>query len=228
MDGTHTHWRMTINNYDETDLALVQQAYPDFIRKIVYTLEKGENGTPHIQAFIKMKRDCRFSFMKKLFPRGNFGALTTADYKLNAERYAQKLDATAESPAIIQNGDPAHCVEGAIRKVFEWIFRNVIDDHQRIDYLPQFRKSAERELVREDFTLAKIFVSSTYKTMWKEFGQEMYANYFHTHTHTHSREKFSQHDITNKNGLGTDASISGTEDTDSISSDESSSRHGSI
>ena len=38
-DITTAFWGMTINNYDETDLALVQQGYPDYIRQIVYTLE---------------------------------------------------------------------------------------------------------------------------------------------------------------------------------------------
>ena len=108
VQGTHTHWRMTINNYDATDLALVQQGYPDHIRQIVYTLEEGEEGTPHIQAFIKMKRDCRMSHMKKLFPRGNFGVMDSSERKLNQQRYAQKLDSTAKSPAVIIQLGPSH------------------------------------------------------------------------------------------------------------------------
>ena len=67
MGDFNTYWRMTINNYDDKDLALVRQGYPDDIRKLVYTLEVGKEGTPHIQAYIQMKRSVRFSHMKKLF-----------------------------------------------------------------------------------------------------------------------------------------------------------------
>ena len=100
---TTAFWGMVINNYDQTDLALVQQGYPDYIRQIVYTLEEGESGTPHIQAYIKLYRQQRLSYMKRLFPRGNFRALMAEEYKLNAQRYAQKLDVTARSPAVITN-----------------------------------------------------------------------------------------------------------------------------
>jgi len=185
--NTHTHWRMTINNYDDTDLALVQQGYPDHIRQMVYTLERGDNGTPHVQAYIKMKRDCRLSHMRKLYPRGNFGFLTTAEYTLNSQRYAQKLDKTAESPAVIQNGDPFHTIEGMVKQVMLRIIREY-DDEEDLDTA---RRWAERQFVTEDYTMAKTFVSSTYKTMWREFGHDMLENIRHTHTHTHTRDLLS-------------------------------------
>lgn len=208
--GTHTHWRMTINNYDATDLALVQQGYPDDIRQLVYTLEEGKEGTPHIQAFIKMKRDCRMSHMSKLFPRGNFAYLDSAEYRLNSQRYAQKLDATARSPAVIQNGDPLHTIEGTVRRVVT----KMIKDYPDVEDIVNARRNAERDMVLDDYTMAKVFVSSTYKTMWKEFGNDMYECLFkrhqeelaveipvHTHTHTHADEKFSHADgITNAGG----------------------------
>lgn len=194
--GTHTHWNMTINNYDETDLALVQQGYPDHIRQLVYTLERGEEGTPHIQAFIKMRRDCRLTHMKKLFPRGSFKYLDSSEYRLNAQRYSQKLDATAESAAVIMNGDPLNTIEGVVRKVVEYMIEHYAD----IEELDVARMVSEREMVIEDYTLAKIFVSSTYKTMWKSFGHQIYECLFRrheqmnveisdTHTHTHTSEE---------------------------------------
>jgi len=183
-NGTHTHWGMTINNYDDTDLALVAQGYPDHIRQLVYTLEVGAEGTPHVQAFIKMKRDCRLTHMKKLFPRGHFKYLDSSEYKLNAQRYAQKLDETADGPATITNGDPLHTIEGTIRTIVLAMIENFGDDID-IDW-DQSRKLCEMESVRKDFTMAKVFVSSTYKQMWKDFGHDMYSNILHTHTHTHT------------------------------------------
>jgi len=216
--GTHTHWRMTINNYDATDLALVQQGYPDYIRQLVYTLEEGEEGTPHIQAYIKMKRDTRFSAMKKLFPRGNFQFIDNDEYKLNSQRYAQKLDVTARSPATITNFEPIHTIEGVMKKVM----RRVETEMAYIEYSRQhinaFRIHFEKVLVEEDYTLAKVFVSATYKQMWKQFGEAMYsclAPQFarermaeaasvkepHTHTHTHAEKIISR-----EGGITTDAS----------------------
>jgi len=211
---------MTINNFDETDLALVQQGYPDHIRQLVYTLEEGEEGTPHIQAYIKMKRDCRLSHMKKLFPRGNFGYLDSSEYKLNSQRYAQKLDGTAVSPAVIQNGDPLHTIEGVIRLVIQRMIKEYGEDDETD--IKDARKWIERDMVVEDYTMAKVFVSSTYKVMWKEFGHDMYECLFnraqeeqaveipiHTHTHTHTAEVISQQDDINE--VEERQSTSGTE-----------------
>jgi len=182
-NATHTHWGMVINNYTETDLALVQQGYPDHIRQLIYTLERGEQGTPHIQAFIKMKRDCRLSHMKKLFPSGHFNFLDSSEYRLNAQRYAQKLDITAESGATITNGDPLHTVEGTVRTIINRIINEYADEED----LGVARRHAEYDAVMEDYTMAKVFVSATYKAMWKDFGNTMYKSIFHTHTHTHTQ-----------------------------------------
>lgn len=233
--GTHTHWRMTINNPDETDYALVQQGYPDHIRQLVYTKEVGEEGTPHIQAFIKMKRDCRLSHMKKLFPRGNFGFLDGSEYRLNSQRYAQKLDGTAVSPAVISNFDPLHTIEGLVRQVVEHMIDHYADE---VD-LTTARRWSEGDMVREDYTKAKTFVSSTYKTMWRDFGNDMYEclyrkrqervaeeqNSSHTHTHTHTDEKLSHEGgITNEDaassGSCSDAEADESDEDDSSSETE--------
>jgi len=195
-NGTHTHWGMVINNYTETDLALVQQGYPDHIRQLVYTLEAGDSGTPHIQAFIKMKRDCRLTHMKKLFPRANFKFLDSSEYRLNAQRYAQKLDDTAQSAATITNGDPLHTIEGTVRT----IINRMITEYPHEEDLTVARRQAEYDAIMEDYSMAKVFVSSTYKAMWKEFGNTMYKSivHTHTHTHTHAHEVFCGHRNTNR------------------------------
>lgn len=193
---TTAFWGMTINNYDDTDLAMVQNGYPDYMREIVYTLEKGEEGTPHIQAYIKLQRQQRLSFVKKLFPRGHFKPLTSDVYVSNTKRYAQKLDDTAVAAAVHKFNDPSHTLESVIKKMVVKMIEN--DDLQDMD-LDVCKVMIEKEMVKEDYRYAKIFVSSTYSQMWKKFGHEMYENIFHTHTtHTHSQEKISRGDgITN-------------------------------
>lgn len=206
-DITTAFWGMTINNYDETDLALVQNGYPDHMRELVYTLEEGKEGTPHIQAYLKLKRQQRLSFVKRLFPRGHFKALTNATYVENTKRYAQKLDSTARSAAVHKFNDPIHTIEGLVRLVIN----KMMDDCPDVEDLEDARKFVERWMVRDDYTMAKIFVSATYKQMWKQFGHDMYQAIFHqrqsklleeelsrrksledTHTHTHDDEKFSR------------------------------------
>lgn len=214
-DLTTAFWGMTINNYDETDLVMVQNGYPDHMRELVYTLEEGEGGTPHIQAYLKLKRQQRLSFVKRLFPRGHFKALTNATYIENTKRYAQKLDSTARSPAVHKFNDPIHTIEGLVRLVIN----KMMDDCPDVEDLEDARKFVERWMVRDDYTMAKIFVSATYKQMWKQFGHDMYQAIFHqrqrklleeelsrrksfedTHTHTHEDEKFSR-----RGGITSDA-----------------------
>jgi len=201
-------WGMTINNYDERDLAMVHSGYPDHMRELVHTLEEGEEGTPHIQAYLKLKRQQRLSFVKKLFPRGHFKALTSATYIENTKSYAQKLDATARGPAVHKFYDPVHTIEGVVKKV---IIKGIIDWPDVID-LDEARTRVERDMVVEDYTMAKIFVSTTYKNMWKQFGHQMHGCVFQeyqrkveieeqensrvkftdTHTtHTHAENLFS-------------------------------------
>lgn len=217
-----TYWRMTINNYTQTDVALIRQGYPDDIRKLVYTFEEGEDGTPHIQAFIHMKRSVRFSHMKKLFPRANFGTMDSAEWRLNQHNYAQKLDETAKSPAVIQNGDPLHTVEGIVRRVAFLIMEEYEDEED----MERARARVEAALVIEDYTMAKTFVSATYKAMWKQFGGEMYMCLLkkhseklkqleeeescvniptHTHTHAHDENSSRGGSITSDGSEGDDA-----------------------
>lgn len=210
-----TYWRMTINNYTPTDVALVRQGYPDDIRKMVYTFEEGEDGTPHIQAFIHMKRSVRMSHMKKLFPRANFGTMDSAEWRLNQHNYAQKLDETARSPAIIQNGDPLHTVEGTVKRVAFLM----MEEQEHEEDMERARAVVEGRLVIEDYTMAKTFVSAVYKQMWKQFGTEMYICLrkkhnekvkqmieeeelrvnIPTHTHTHAHDELFSHEDSTTN-----------------------------
>lgn len=200
MDLTTAFWGMVINNYDETDLALVRQGYPDYIRQLVYTLEVGDSGTPHVQAYIKLFRQQRLSYVKKLFPRGNFKALLADEYKLNSQRYAQKLDATADSAAIINNNPfPDPVVE--LTSVIDSAMTNFMDNRRYYQYRDKDFMFAmtceERHRVAEKPSLAKFYVSTTYKNIKKEFWRSICENIEHTHTHTHNEKLFScEDDIT--------------------------------
>jgi len=207
---TSAFWSFTINNYSETDLALVQQGYPDYVRQIVYTLEEGESGTPHIQAYVRLYRQQRMSYIKRLYP-GASGcrALMADDYKLNAQRYAQKLDSTARSPAVISNNpfpDPVKELIEVIRDSFETFHPSNEVREWRLTSVREVQKwtsMIESARVVERPMLAKFYVSPTYLKVWRNFGTSLIAhvcnsvesergkNIGHTHTHTHSDELIS-------------------------------------
>lgn len=216
---TTAFWSMTINNYDETSLALVRNGYPDYCREIVHTLEEGKEGTPHIQAWLKLQRQQRLSFVKKLFPRGHFKPLTCAEYVHNTKLYTQKNDETTRSAHVHVFNDPTGTIEALIPKVIECMNTQ----HTWVEDREDARYRAEQDLVRENFRLAKIFVSAAYKQMWKQFGAAMMtcvAN-AHTHTHTHTDEKFSQHvDIPTADGEDDEGSVVDEGDTCSEESED--------
>lgn len=74
------------------------RTFPEFIRECVWELEKGSNGTPHVQGFIRLKTQQRMSYLTKHFlARAHYTGLTTEEYKQNMKNYVQKQDATATS-----------------------------------------------------------------------------------------------------------------------------------
>lgn len=189
---TTAFWGFTINNYTDTHVALLEQGYPDYMRELVYTFEKGDSDTPHIQGWLKLQRQQRLSFVRKLFPGAHFTALVHDEYIANMKKYAQKLDSTAQSAAIHKYNEPMKTIEGVVKQVAE-IMLHEMTWEESWDTYPAFRKRAEKKLVAEkDYKYAKIFVSSTYKAMWNEFGREMLLQLVLEHqrkndTHTHTR-----------------------------------------
>jgi len=215
-------WGMVINNYTETHLALLRQAYPDHIRKLVYTLEKGESGTPHVQAYIRLFRQQRLSYVKKLFPSANFRALTSDEYILNAESYAQKLDHTAESPAAIVNNqlpDPVSELLSVIRDVYStYALDNTYATWSKMEYrtMVSYKDIIERQRVVERPHLARFYVSTLYERVWATYGRQLMFHVCHeqlraeseTHTHTHTQREL----ISRAGGITNDASEQDSED----------------
>lgn len=55
-----------INNYTEPELLLVNSTLNLMCKKAVYGLEVGEQGTPHIQGYISLKKKARITELSKL------------------------------------------------------------------------------------------------------------------------------------------------------------------
>lgn len=94
------YWGYTLNNHTAAELILIRNATTvDPIVEHVYTPEKGESGTNHIQGWLKCSRQVRMAWLKKHWqPNANYRALNSDDYRANMRDYVQKQDATATAP----------------------------------------------------------------------------------------------------------------------------------
>lgn len=61
----------TINNYTDDDEEFCFCYLPDYFEYVIYGLEVGENGTPHIQGYLYDSSRPVFSKIKKLLPRAH-------------------------------------------------------------------------------------------------------------------------------------------------------------
>lgn len=188
--NTATFWAMTINNPDENDYAIVTTGYPDYIRSLIHTSEVGEDGTPHVQAWVRLKRQQRMSFMKKLFPRGHFTPLASDEYELNTRRYVQKNDGTTNGAHIQQHNDPiTDCITLLKRFASEIVDNNRSWNKEQEKRNPdkqikpigaerwqQHLRTLEREAVVSDPYNAKVFVSPTYARVKREYFADIFEH----------------------------------------------------
>jgi len=182
-----TCWSMTINNPEPNDEVLVQNPNPDYIRQLIWTLEVGEDGTPHIQAFLRLQKQQRLSFVKKLYPRGHFKSITSDCYKQSCIAYAQKTDETTASSHVITMNEPVPdcvmflskvvkmCVEDAYLSIDlepkEWIRLHYNQDKM----IRELEFYERQEVVRRPLN-AKLIVSPTYSRVKKLYLQEITEN----------------------------------------------------
>lgn len=211
-----TYWGFTLNNPTEAEMALVHNGYPDYMRELIHELERGEDGTVHIQGWIRLLRSQRLSFVKKLIPRAHFVFMSREEYVENMKRYVQKQDATAISPVVHTWNDPDFTLDRAVKIV---ISRMILHDPhwledeycrrrredlrpQQLRYVNDMRRDVELDLVREvGWRIAKIFVSASYTKLMTLFLHEMI------------KYTFDFYDPRNENAGGADELVINGEDT---------------
>lgn len=88
MEGKH--WCITINNPTETD-KIVQKD----VKYAIWQLEKGENGTTHIQAYVELAKKKKLSCLKKIWPKAHLE--NTRDIEASI-KYCQKQETRIEGP----------------------------------------------------------------------------------------------------------------------------------
>jgi len=182
-----TCWSMTINNPTPNDWVLVQHYNGEYIRTIVHTLEEGGEETEHIQAWFKLMRQQRLSFVKKLFPRGHFKPITSDEYNRNCREYAQKNDETTRGAHVIHYNETIPDVVQFLRKMVEEALcldrnyekcatpKDFIDTYYDRD-MPRYMDEAERKAIVARPFVAKLIVSPTYARIKKLYLREIVQN----------------------------------------------------
>jgi len=170
-----TYWSMTINNPDANDYVLVQNPNEKYIRQVIWTDEEGADGTPHIQAWVRLQRNNSLAFIKKLFPRGHFRHILKDDYNENTHSYAQKGDETTRGLHTITLNDPLPALDTTLYKVLERAFEDL--DNEAIvgvddSHMLRLTKRAESLMIREKKGLEKVFISAVYRKMKTEYWHD--------------------------------------------------------
>lgn len=194
-----TCWSMTINNPDENDMVLVRNPNPEYIRQLVWTPEIGEDGTPHIQGYVKLMKQQRMSFIKKLYPRGHFKSITADEYKHNCSHYAQKDDKTTIGSHVITYNEQIPDVVQFLRSMLEEASGcDPINDNQPdtaeawMDHWFNPREilnkvlEVERRAVAKRPSVAKLLVSPTYTRVKKLYLREITENIVHALYHNNA------------------------------------------
>lgn len=203
---TATCWGFTINNPDENDKLLVRTPNEQFVKQIVVTPEQA--STPHLQGWLKLHRQQRLSFVKKLFPRASFKPLTNDEYTLNARMYALKEDETTAGNHVITTNetmpDPINFLTRVIEDWVEFHWEVLTEktearlgqltDLERTLYNHKecfkFMDQRERELIEEKPWLVKLVLSPMYakakKSYWREF---LYNRIQHKDAHDYQGEE---------------------------------------
>jgi len=195
-----TCWSMTINNPDENDMVLVRNPNPEYIRQLIWTPEAGDkDGTPHVQCFVKLMKQQRMSFIKKLYPRGHFKSITADEYKHNCSHYAQKDDKTTIGSHVITYNEQIPDVVQFLRSMLEEACGcDPMNDNQPdtpelwMDHWFNPRdilnrvSEVERRAVAKRPSVSKLLVSPTYTRVKKLYLREIVENIVYALYHTNA------------------------------------------
>jgi len=167
---------MTINNPDDNDYILVRNPNEQHIREIIWTPE--DAGTPHIQGFIKLMRQQRLSFVKKLFPKAHFTPITNDMYMVNSRNYASKDDETTRGPHTITCNPVVPDSIGFLTQLIGEYVDDAESDEELDDSakISVYLNQAERYHIACKPYLCKLVLSPIYTKAKKLYWKEILAN----------------------------------------------------
>ena len=192
-----THYAITINNPDENDRAMCVRGHPDYFKHFVWQEEVGADGTPHIQGLVKLHRNQRFSFMKKLFPRAHLTTLTSDEHRENMLHYVQKNsddgsnthhqlggETPADALQLLQKFMGIYAQEKGLKALEEaysvdvtkLYVEQIIPDRTHINKARIGIEVHERQAVISSPSISKTLVGPLYGNLKKKYFVEIYTN----------------------------------------------------
>lgn len=197
-------WSVTINNPTEEDLehiALARQAG----WQVLGQLERGENGTKHYQLLVKSPSQCRFSAVKKHFPRAHIEAARCA---VALARYVTKEETRVGALPTTQDKYPS------LSKYWELILDYYNDEtKEALDYnqleegvVAFYRDSTEAlftknplsfldkataSLIESGYHCESIAANPSTRAMWNKFAKSILLRSYNA---KHSRSTETQQD----------------------------------
>jgi len=84
------NWLLTVNNPADNELL-----FSDRVQYATWQLEKGEEGTPHLQLYIQFKQNSSLGQVKKEVPRSH---CEIAKHPVKARMYCRKADTRVAGP----------------------------------------------------------------------------------------------------------------------------------
>lgn len=149
VDGAHSYWLITLNNYEETgEYARIEQLGADYIvggREVAPT-----TGMPHMHLLLYFKKKVRFSRIKRILPTAWARWILARDWK-RVRRYCIKdgdvveigTEPVAAGDAGRQAGATRKEAFASARKLADEGRIDEIDEELRVKYLPYYEKMAK-------------------------------------------------------------------------------------
>jgi len=188
-----TYWSMTINNPDDNDAVLVRNPNEKYIRQLIWTVEEGEDGTEHVQGWIRLQRNQSLAFVKKLYPRAHLKPITKDDYNENCHDYAQKNDDTTRGAHVISLNDPLPAVDTILYRVLKRVYERMDADQKLagllVNDMLRLTCQVENEMVSERAGLEKLFISGSYDKMKRRFYNQIISRLITKHADDNERQE---------------------------------------
>lgn len=117
-------WDLTVNNYTDADIELIN-SWSEEVKRGVVSKETGETGTPHLQGRITFKRPYRLTALKKLAPKWHW------EPTLNAQDSLYVMKADSEVIWNVDHRQQGHCSDlaAAVEAVKNGGLKRAAQDH---------------------------------------------------------------------------------------------------
>jgi len=103
------YWCFTLNNPEQDEQLSIPYSFPEYVTYAVYQLERGENGTPHLQGYLECNGRVRLSKVRSIFG-GHAHWETRRGTQAQAIAYCQKEETRLAGPWT--TGEPVRTEQG--------------------------------------------------------------------------------------------------------------------